>query len=134
MGVRAEHGGIWSAAGVIGVLVLSLTTGACENHVRRTAEQVTGGNPDRAPAAMRKYGCTSCHSIPGVPSAHAYVAPPLDGFRQRTYIAGHLGNDAATLVRWIRHPHSLDGRTAMPEMGVTDQDARDMAAYLYTLR
>jgi putative membrane protein len=122
--------------GRVSMLLIAIGLGAsgCEDHVRRSAEQVTGGNPDRAPVAMRKYGCTSCHSIPGVPGAHAYVGPPLDGFRQRSYIAGHLDTDARTLVRWIRHPHSLDGRTAMPEMGVTDQDARDMAAYLYTLR
>jgi cytochrome c1 len=83
---------------------------------------------------MRRYGCTSCHTIPGVAGANGVVGPPLARFARRSYIAGHLSNDATTLVRWIRHPHALDGRTAMPEMGVSDGDARDMAAYLYTLR
>jgi mono/diheme cytochrome c family protein len=30
-------------------------------------------------------------------------------------------------------PHEIEPRTAMPEMGVTDEDSKDVAAYLYTL-
>lgn len=122
-----------TAAAVVYFAILAATVG-CDRDTRRAAEQLTGGNPDRAPAAMRRYGCTSCHTIPGVDGASAAVGPPLSAFGRRSYIAGHLSNDAQTLVRWIRRPHSLDPRTAMPEMGVTDQDARDIAAYLYTLR
>jgi cytochrome c len=113
---------------------LALGCAACEDQVGRTARQLTGGDPDRAPAAIRKYGCGSCHTIPGIPGAHAVVAPPLDRFGVRSYIAGRVNNDAATLIRWIQHPHSIDSKTAMPEMGVGSQDARDIAAYLYTLR
>ena len=39
-----------------------------------------------------------------------------------------------TLVAWIRHPHRFNQVTAMPEMGVGEQEARDIAAYLYTLQ
>ena len=62
------------------------------------------------------------------------VGPPLTRLGRRSYIAGHLSNNPDTLIRWIRHPHSFKQETAMPEMGVGDQDARDIAAYLYTLR
>jgi len=36
-------------------------------------------------------------------------------------------------VRWLRDPKSIDPWTAMPDLGVSDRAARDMAAYLATL-
>ena len=50
------------------------------------------------------------------------------------YIAGVLPNDPENVVRWIMNPPSVDEKTAMPYLGVTDRDARDMAEYLYHLR
>jgi cytochrome c1 len=37
-------------------------------------------------------------------------------------------------MRWIRDPPGVDAKTAMPRLGVTEPDARDIAAYLYTLK
>jgi cytochrome c len=119
---------------VYALLLLACIASGCENHVRRTAVQITGGDPDRAAAAVRKYGCGSCHTIPGIDGANAVVGPPLNSFSRRSYIAGHLSNNPDLLIRWIRHPHSFKQETAMPEMGVGEQDARDIAAYLYTLQ
>lgn len=98
-------------------------------HVRSAA----GGHARNAPKLMREYGCISCHTIPGVRGAHALVGPSLAGFASRQYIAGRVANEPDALVRWIMHPQSVKPGTAMPEMGVTGQHARDMAAYLYTL-
>ena len=119
---------------VVHLLALACLAAGCENHVKRTAMQITGGDPDRAASAVRKYGCGSCHTIPGIDGANAVVGPPLTRLGRRSYIAGHLSNNPDTLIRWIRHPHSFKQETAMPEMGVGDRDARDIAAYLYTLR
>ena len=121
-----------TAALVTGMLM----TSACDGHeeIVRTARQLTGGDPSRAPRAIRKYGCGSCHNIPGIAGARGLVGPPLDRFGLRTYVAGRLTNDAAHLTSWIEHPRNVDPKTAMPDMGVTPQDARDIAAYLYTLR
>jgi cytochrome c1 len=119
---------------LLALLVLACLASACENRDRRTAVQLTGGNPDRAASAIRKYGCGSCHTIPGIDGASALVGPPLNRLGRRSYIAGHLANNPDTLVRWIRHPHSFKQTTAMPEMGVGEQEARDIAAYLYTLQ
>jgi cytochrome c1 len=41
-------------------------------------------------------------------------------------------NSAGNLEQWIMHPRSLSPKTAMPELGVTQAEARDMAAYLYS--
>ena len=100
-----------------------------------TATQWTqGGNPDHGRTAIRYYGCHTCHTIPGITGANATVGPPLTEFAHRSFIAGELPNSPANLVNWIEHPHSIEPKTAMPEMGVTDQDAKDIGAYLYTLR
>ncbi len=96
--------------------------------------QVVGGNARRGPALIEAYGCAACHTVPGVRNANGNVGPPLTRFGDRTYIAGMLRNTPENLIRWIRVPQSVIPGNAMPNMGVTDAQARDIAAYLYTLR
>jgi putative membrane protein len=93
-----------------------------------------GGDPYRGREAIRKYGCDTCHTIPGVPTADATVGPPLTQVARRMYLAGHIVNSPENMMRWIEHPRAHDEKTAMPEMGVTATDSRDIVAYLYTLR
>lgn len=95
---------------------------------------VAGGKPAEAEAALRAYGCVNCHTIPGVRGADALVGPPLTGWSRRRFIAGRIPNEPDELVRWILHPQGVKPGTAMPDMGVSDQDARNIAAYLFTLR
>ena len=52
----------------------------------------------------------------------------------REFIAGELPNTPPNLMRWIQHPRQVEAHTVMPEMGVTEQDSRDIVAYLYTLQ
>ncbi len=72
--------------------------------------------------------------MPRVLGADSKVGPPLTGFAQRAYIAGELPNNAQNLIRWIVNPRAIEPNTAMPPMGVTAQEARDLAAFLYTLQ
>jgi cytochrome c1 len=83
---------------------------------------------------MQAYGCGSCHIVPGVHGARGLVGPPLIYFSERTMIAGELPNSEDNLVHWIEHPRQVEPKTAMPDLGVTDREAHDIAAYLYTLR
>ena len=92
-----------------------------------------GGDPRAGVAAISRYGCGSCHMIPGIPGADALVGPPLIKWKQRGFIAGRLPNTPENLVHWIVMPQSIDPGNAMPNLGVTDGEARDIAAYLYTL-
>jgi cytochrome c len=108
-------------------------TGAHDAEAREAAA-MTGGDPARGPALMRKYGCQSCHTVPGVVGADGLVGPPLAGIASRSYIAGVLPNAPDNMLRWIEDPRSVDSLTAMPNTGVTPSDARHIAAYLYTLR
>ncbi|HEU4565694.1 MAG TPA: c-type cytochrome [Gemmatimonadaceae bacterium] len=98
------------------------------------AARATGGTPERGREALKRYGCQSCHTIPGVTGADGLVGPPLAGIGKRVYIAGVLPNTPANLVKWIESPQAVDSLTAMPTLGVSASDARDMASYLYTLR
>ena len=92
------------------------------------------GDADRGKRALHQYACSACHTIPGVTSSSPHVGPPLPGIGGRTLIAGKLPNTPDNMVRWLRHTKEVDPLTAMPELGVTEQDARDIAAYLATLR
>jgi cytochrome c2 len=107
---------------------------ACRSNLQREAAELTGGDPSRGIDRLGHYGCAACHTIRGVRGATATVGPPLDNIASRSYLAGRLQNTPANMVRWIQHPQAITRGTAMPDMGVTDADARDIAAYLYTLR
>jgi cytochrome c2 len=94
---------------------------------------VPGGVAEMAPAAIGKYGCGSCHNIPGIDGANGTVGPLLAHFSERSLLAGELPNTPENLILWIQHPQQVHPGTDMPEMGVTDQDARNIAAYLYSI-
>lgn len=94
---------------------------------------MNGGNADRGKVALRAYGCGTCHTIPGIRGARGLVGPSLAETGQRVYVAGVLPNEPENMVRWILDPPAVDPRTAMPKVGVSDQDARDMAEYIYQL-
>ncbi len=87
----------------------------------------------RGKAALSQYGCNGCHKIPGITGADVDVGPPLAGLARRQLIAGEIANTADQMVRWLRNPQEVDPSTAMPNLGVTERDARDMAAFLATL-
>jgi cytochrome c len=100
----------------------------------RPAGVETGGNPAHGKQLIQQYGCGACHIVPGIREAHGLVGPPLIYFSQRTMIAGELPNSPPNLVRWIQHPRQVEPKTAMPDLGLTEDQAIDIAAYLYTLR
>lgn len=104
------------------------------DQARVTAEQLTGGHVDAGKAAIARYACTACHEIPGTADAAGKAGPSLAGIAVRSEIAGRLANSPDNLVRWIRHPQHVAPGSGMPEQGLTQADARDIAAYLYTLR
>jgi cytochrome c2 len=100
----------------------------------RKAAAMTGGTPAHGKELIRTYGCVSCHTIPGIDGARGQVGPSLAGIASRTYLAGKLPNQPANMIKWVREPQEVSPGTAMPELGVTEQDGKDIAAYLYTLK
>jgi putative membrane protein len=107
---------------------------ACGSRAYQEAAVLTGGDPSRGMDAIGRYGCGACHDIPGIRNAKGSIGPPLTHIANRAYLAGQLPNTPDNMTRWIQHPQHVERGTAMPEMGVTDTDARNIVAYLYTLR
>lgn len=91
-------------------------------------------NAQRGKTAILQYGCVTCHLIPDVVGANAHVGPPLKGIASRGLLAGVMPNTPENLVRFLRDPKAVKPMGAMPALGVTEQHARDIAAYLHTLR
>jgi cytochrome c len=116
------------------LLLLVAACGGAGDGEHAAAEMTGGGDPARGRAAIERYGCGTCHTIPGVRGADALVGPPLSQVASRAYVGGVLTNSPENMMRWIRDPRAVDGLTAMPTLGVSDQDARDIASYLYTLK
>lgn len=113
------------------LLLAALASAACREGGVSSRMAVAGGDAARGQRVIAAYGCGGCHDIPGVPGASGRVGPALGDLAHRTFVAGSLPNDSETLVRWIRDPQALRPGTAMPDLNVGAQDARDIAAYLY---
>jgi mono/diheme cytochrome c family protein len=101
-------------------------------NTRLTGAQL--GNPRAGLRAMSQYMCATCHTIPGLSGANKNVGPPLNGMATRRYIGGVLLNTPQNMVRWLLDPKQIDPQSAMPNLRLREQDARDIAAYLYTLK
>jgi cytochrome c len=111
------------------LLLVALLLAACKRE-----PAVPPGDPARGKAAIDKYGCTTCHVIPGIPGPRGAAGPSLDHIASRPLLAGKFRNDPATMTRWLQNPQAMDPANSMPALGITPQDARDIAAYLYTLK
>lgn len=122
-----------SATRAVAAAALVLLAAGCDSGNAAEADP-TLANPERGRAAVISYGCGACHEIAGVAGANGRVGPPLTGVAERVYIAGYLPNEPETMVQWIMVPQAFRQPTAMPNMGVTERDARDITAYLYSLR
>ena len=134
---------MWSrrirAGAVLAVLIAAgAAAGAAywksQHQATQKAAQLTGGDPARGRQLMRQFGCAGCHTVSGVPGAVGLVGPQLTRIGERVYIAGVLANSPDNLVRWIVDPKAYSPRTAMPRTGISEEQARHVAAYLYSLR
>jgi cytochrome c2 len=130
-----DSAGTVLAVGALSTVILAfgLTWYALGQSAQRTAiaKALTHGDADRAPALITRYGCSGCHTIPGAPGADGKVGPDLSNLIQRVYIGGVLRNTPVNLVQWVVDPQRFLARSAMPATGISEPDARDVAAYLY---
>lgn len=93
----------------------------------------TGGNIARGEDLVRKHGCLACHSVSGMPSVENGYGPTLDGFAERRLIGGEVENTPDTLIQFLLNPESVVSGTGMPTVGLTEDEARDIASWLYSL-
>lgn len=128
---------------LVGILV-ALTAAAVLTYVyqqmrqdieeKQAAMAATGGDIEHGRLVLAQFGCGGCHTIPGVEAATGQVGPELGGLARRVYVAGVLTNTPDNLVRFIVDPKAVDEKSAMPRTGINADQARDVAAYLYSLR
>lgn len=126
-GLERILAGLLATACILGI-------GGCEPRQQATeqAEAVTGGNPEHGRALVVQYGCKACHAINDVEGPSGAVGPPLIDIKSRSYIAGVLTNTPAHVEQWIMHPTEIKPGTAMPDLGVTEEQAKDIVAFLYS--
>jgi cytochrome c len=110
------------------IVVIAIAT-ACERRLPPGYD----GDPARGRQLAVAYGCPACHVMPGL-APRGLVGPQLDDIGSRSMIAGHFANEPIEMAEWLRHPQRMKPGTAMPDLGVGERDARDIAAFLATLR
>lgn len=122
-------------AGACGALLVAaaMICGCMGGKQKHQVSANIGGSAQRGQAVMVHYGCGKCHTIPGIPHARGVFGPPLNFMGIRTEVAGNFPNTPENLVHWIEQPTAMKPKTAMPDLGLTEQQARDAAAYLETL-
>lgn len=113
---------------ILAWLLLPLLVAGCAPDQR---PPVAGGDAQRGRVAIERYGCVACHAVEGMRGHGASVGPPLVDMAARGYIGGVLPNSPENLVRWLRDPPAVDPLTAMPNLGLSQAEAADIAAYLY---
>jgi cytochrome c2 len=89
-----------------------------------------GADPARGADLIRSHGCGACHRVPGLRFAQGTVGPDLEGFARQAYVGGVLPNTPGGLTRWLMNPPAHSPATAMPDLGLNADEARDIAAYL----
>ncbi|HEX7192063.1 MAG TPA: cytochrome c [Thermoanaerobaculia bacterium] len=91
------------------------------------------GDANHGKELVAKYGCASCHVIPNV-EPKGMVGPPLQHVASRQIIGGKLPNSPENMMAWLQNPQLADPNNSMPNLGVTPADARDLTAFLETLK
>ncbi|MBU8537174.1 c-type cytochrome [Falsiroseomonas tokyonensis] len=111
----------------------ALLLAACGEEAVPAELRVAGGDPARGRIAIAAHGCGACHVIPGIEGAVAWVGPPLMEWARRGYVAGRLPNAPQNLVAFLQNPQAVSPGSAMPALPLQQDEALDIAAYLYTL-
>ena len=93
------------------------------------------GNAARGQQLATQYGCNVCHLVPGVDGPRGSLGPSLQGVASRPMISqGTVKNTPPNLVLYLQNPASLNPQSTMPPLGVSADDAKDIAAFLMTLK
>jgi cytochrome c len=115
------------------LLTLALLVACGDGSNQATPAAIPGGDPERGRQALIAYECNTCHRIPGLQTTDGRSAPALTVWPNRAFVAG-MPNTPDNVIAFIQDPQRYRPGTEMPDVGVTDEDARDIAAYLFSLR
>jgi cytochrome c1 len=91
-------------------------------------------DPANGLKAIERVGCGACHAIPALYWPKGALGPSLEDYGDQGMIAGRLPNRPDLLARFVREAPTLIPGTTMPAMPLNEEESRDVAAYLYSLR
>jgi cytochrome c2 len=114
----------------IWLVTIVLLTAAC----KREEPTPVAGDPAHGKQLVAQYGCTSCHIIPGIDGPRGEVGPSLEHVAVRQVLAGMLPNNPQNMIQYLQNPQLVGAQNVMPNLGVKPDEARDIAAFLYTLK
>lgn len=135
---RRPAAGRWKvlAPAILQVIVPAMALAACLSSCSKSPERLAADDPaaaaDRGKTLVSVYACATCHRISGVRGGPGTIGPPLTGWAGRRYIAGAIPNEPRLLALWLRNPQEVEPGTAMPDLGISEAEALDMAAYLFS--
>lgn len=112
--------------------ILLLVLAACKPPPEER-HHMPGASPERGRDIIVRVGCASCHTVPGIRWPRGKVGPSLHGFAASNLISGRLPNRPDMLAAYVANAPAVLPGTTMPAMPVSEREARDVAAYLYTL-
>lgn len=98
------------------------------------SDRASFGNAARGRELIDRYRCQACHAVPGVTRVAGTTAPSLARFARRSIIAGKSPNTPSNLIAYLQNPRGADPANTMPDLEIPPEDARDLAAFLMTLR
>lgn len=114
------------------LLVLAALTSGCAKE--EPVSRVAGGDPERGRLLVQQYQCAACHFIPEVQGPNGDAGPSLESMGRLSYIAGSIPNQPENMIRFLQNPPAVKPGTLMPALGITDDEARHMAAFMYSLK
>ena len=121
--------------GAFVALALTLFLFSCAKSEPKAAQPAPIGDVARGQELITQYGCGSCHTIPGIQGPKGVIGPPLAQIATRPYIGGgKVQNTPEHMILWLQNPQAFDPANTMPNLGVTEKDAHDLAAFLFTLK
>jgi len=114
------------------LLVLAALASGCAKE--EPVSRVAGGDPERGRLLVQQYQCAACHFIPEVQGPNGDAGPSLESMGRLSYIAGSIPNQPENMIRFLQNPPAVKPGTLMPALGITDDEARHMAAFMYSLK
>jgi len=114
------------------LLVCAALASGCAKE--KPASRVAGGDPERGRLLVQQYQCAACHFIPEVQGPNGDAGPSLQSMGRMSYIAGSIPNQPENMIRFLQNPPAVKPGTLMPALGISNDEARHMAAFMYSLK
>lgn len=107
-------------------------------YAKQLGEVAVAGDAERGKRLMSEKGCVACHSFPGNP-AQPRIGPDLSyagGIHSGAYLLESLTQPSNVIVPGKGYFVAQDGKkvSLMPPLAASDEELRDVVAFLKTLR